>query len=268
MSDLTDIEFPEHFDWQAWVARWDRMQSRYLVKRSERFEAIVSLIKATQDSPARILDLGCGTGSLMLSVLEAFPAAQVVGVDFDPTMLWLARARLESYADRSRVMLLDLRELSWAKEITTPVDAVVSATALHWLKPAHLSELYRQLAAIIRPGGIFLNADHVGSACPEIQGSWESHRDEMRLQEANSESDDWNGFWSAYSEALGIDIREFSRRIKGGWEEEVEDGLPLAWHLDRLRSNGFEHVDCFWRCDCDAIYGGIRSVGCGQGSLS
>jgi hypothetical protein len=35
-------------------------------------------------------------------------------------------------------------------------------------------------------------------------------------------------------------------------------GLPLAWHFDRLRESGFAQVDCLWRCDGDAIYGGIK----------
>lgn len=39
----------------------------------------------------------------------------------------------------------------------------------------------------------------------------------------------------------------------------VEEGLPLAWHLDTVREHGFAHVDCFWRSDRDAIYGGIRT---------
>ena len=35
----------------------------------------------------------------------------------------------------------------------------------------------------------------------------------------------------------------------------VEEGLPLAWHLDTVREHGFAHVDCFWRSDCDAVFG-------------
>jgi hypothetical protein len=37
-----------------------------------------------------------------------------------------------------------------------------------------------------------------------------------------------------------------------------EQGLPLKWHFEQLKTAGFEAVDCFWRLDCDAIYGGIR----------
>lgn len=253
MTYLKDIKAPADLDWQSWVDRWDRMQERYLIKRSERFEVITNLIRATQSNVTSIVDLGCGTGSLMFCMLDTFPDATVYGVDFDPTMLWLAQARLKSFGNRSKIEMLDLKDSSWPHSITAPVDAVVSATALHWLSPAQLLGLYNGIAQILRPGGIFLNADHVGSDSSPIQREWERRRDVMLKQKDSNQSDDWDGFWAEYSKAC-----QFALPEKGGWEGGVEEGLPLSWQLDKLREAGFVHVDCFWRCDCDAIYGGIR----------
>ena len=258
MTDLDPLSPPPDLDWPAWVARWDHMQQRYLVKRAERFDVIVSLIKATQPNVTNIIDLGCGTGSLTLALLEAFPQATVIGFDFDPTLLWLARARLDPFKDRAQLELSDLREPSWTQPITAPVHAVVSATALHWFNADQLAELYQQVARVVRPGGIFLNADHVGSDSPDIQRAWESHRAQMRDAEGHAHADDWNGFWIAYAGALGLDVTQNHQRVLGGCTDGIEQGLPLPWHLDRLTQSGFTHVDCFWRCDCDAIYGGIR----------
>ena len=50
-------------------------------------------------------------------------------------------------------------------------DAVISATALHWLSPEHLAELYRRLASVVCSGGVFLNADHVASDCHLLQAA-------------------------------------------------------------------------------------------------
>lgn len=253
-----DNPAPESFDWQHWVNRWERMQERYLVGRAARFEIMTRLVRETQASVTRVVNLGCGPGSLMIQMLTSFPHAQVCGIDFDPTILVLARARLDQYGDRAQLILADLRDASWPQSIPAPVDAVVSATALHWLVPDQLARVYHQVAQILRPGGILLNADHVGSPSPEIQQAWVRHREELRAREDTSSGDDWDGFWKAYAEALNVDVQEAHQRIVGGWEGGVEDGLPLAWHLDRLRESGFWAVDCFWRCDCDAIYGGIR----------
>lgn len=259
MSDLAHTPPPADLDWRSWVERWDRMQERYLMRRDERFAVIVRTLAAVAGDAPRVVDLGCGTGSLAVAVLEALPRATVVGVDFDPTILWLARERLRPFGERARLQLTDLREPAWPEAVGAPVDAAISATALHWCGPEQLAAIYGHAARALRHGGLFLNADHVGSDSPAIQGEWERHRAAMREREADPASDDWNGFWAAYSEALGLDLRSLDQRVPGGWVGGSDIGLPLAWHLDRLRAAGFGHVDCFWRLDCDAVYGGVRS---------
>ena len=46
-----------------------------------------SLIDGVKVKPRRILDLGCGTGSTTLMLKQAFPQAQVIGLDLSPYML-------------------------------------------------------------------------------------------------------------------------------------------------------------------------------------
>ena len=238
-------------DWQAWVTRWDRMQARYLVRRAERFAVLAHLVRETQGAAPRIVDLGCGPGSLSAALLDALPDATMWGVDANEGMLALARPRLAAYGARAHVVCADLREASWSALVPGEVDAVVSATALHWLLPDALRTLYGQVAGLLAPGGLFANADHVGSAHAAIQAAWERERAEARAREGHAAgADDWDGFWRAYGEALG-------GAVSDGWEEGVEEGMPLAWHVDALRGCGFEAVDCFWRCGCDAIYGGV-----------
>ena len=174
-----DREALSNIDWPAWVSRWDRMQEGYLVARDERFAVIARLVRETQGEAPCILDLGCGTGSLMAVLLEAIPGAQVLGLDLDPTLLPLAEKRLSAFGSRGRVDLADLTRKSWLDLVTGPVNAAVSATALHWLSPDQLAVLYSQVAGLLSPGGIFLNADHVASDAPVVQAGWVRHRDEM-----------------------------------------------------------------------------------------
>jgi hypothetical protein len=77
---------------------------------------------------------------------------------------------------------------------------------------------------------------------------------EKGARAGKGEADDWDMFWAAFGQALGYTSQESI----DGWEGGVEEGLPLAWHLDRLRESGFYAVDCFARWDCDALYGGIK----------
>lgn len=255
MAIAKNILLPPNFDWQTWVDRWERMQERYLVRRKERFTVMANLIQATQPKPYRILDLGCGPGSTMEYLLESLPESQVIGVELDPTILALAEPRLMKYGNRATLIQADLRNPNWYKDIPLPINAIVSATALHWLSTEESSKLYHQLFQLLSHGGIFLNADHIPSGNPAVQQYWEQHREQMRAEEGHGTAEDWDGFWKAYGEALGIDLAAIQKSIIGEWHG-VES--PLAWHLDTLRENGFINLDCYWRCDCDAIYGGMK----------
>jgi trans-aconitate methyltransferase len=235
------------------------MQERYLVRRAERIELLVGLVRGTVSPVKRVLDLGCGTGSVMQPFLDGFPSAEVYGIDFDPVLLPLAHERLRSCGSRSRLILADLRSEAWRAQLPDAFDAVISATALHWLTEVELAGLYRQLASLIRPGGLFVNADHVASRQPDVQKIWEQRREEMRRAEAKQDGEDWEGFWEAYAQALGLSGgRRIAERVLGGWDGGVEEGLPLVWHFSALADSGFSHPECFWRCDCDAIYGAFR----------
>ena len=46
-----------------------------------------------KNKPQRILDLGCGTGSSTLILKQAFPTAEVIGLDISPYMLLMAESK-------------------------------------------------------------------------------------------------------------------------------------------------------------------------------
>ena len=88
------------------------------------------------------------------SVFGCFPETEVYGIDFDPVLLPLAQQRLRPYQTRARLILADLRSEDWRAQVPASVDAVISATALHWLTEVQLANLYRQLSALLRSGGL------------------------------------------------------------------------------------------------------------------
>lgn len=51
---------------------------------------------ALEKAPRRILDLATGTGDLALMLKERAPGAEVVGADFAPPMLAIARRKAEA----------------------------------------------------------------------------------------------------------------------------------------------------------------------------
>lgn len=90
----------------------------------------------------RILDLGCGDGTLTLKLAEA--AAEVVGVDASPAQVAAARARG-----------LDACVLAGeALPFESEFDAVFSNAALHWMTKA--DEVIAAVFGALRPGGRFV----------------------------------------------------------------------------------------------------------------
>ncbi len=104
--------------------------------------------------PARIVDLGTGTGVLAREAARRFPAASVVGVDFSRGMLAVARAVADEGlgAEDGR---LDWVEADAARLPlpTASVDAVVSSFVLQ-LVPRR-QPVYREVRRVLRPGGRF-----------------------------------------------------------------------------------------------------------------
>ena len=254
---MADSAVPGQIDWKDWVARFDRMQDRYLAHRRERFEVIVRILRKTQPADCRVIDLGCGTGSLTEAILDALPESRVIGVDLDGALLLLAEQRLQRFGNRAKLVKEDLRGERWVLAVNGPQDGVVSSTALHWLSPDNLAMLYYRLTEVLKPGGVFLNADHVASSEPAVQREWEEHRQADLARSRTHSAEGWDEFFAAYSKALGANPATMGSKVVGTWQG-IEEGLPLAWHVDQLQKNGFVSCDCFWRCDCDAIYGAFR----------
>src|SRR5690349_18903229 len=144
----------------AWQESWDRQQEAYLPDREHRLAAVLDVVDAVTDGAApRVLDLAGGTGSISLRTLARFPGADVTLLDLDPVLLAIASASL---GDRATIVTADLNRPEWTSALPhTRFDAILTATALHWLTPERLSTLYAEAKRILRPGGVLVNADHM-----------------------------------------------------------------------------------------------------------
>jgi len=111
----------------------------------------------------RVLDLGCGTGSFCRLLADASFAP--IGLDPSPTML--ARAsRKSSQEPRFSVVGGNGRRIPFRPGF----DAVILSLALHEMDPEIREEVWREMARVLRPGGVCLLIDY---ALPEGKG-WAS----------------------------------------------------------------------------------------------
>ena len=236
----------------TWLQRWDAQQETYLPDREERFEVLVDLVEIVGGTSPRVLDVACGPGSLGARVLARLPESEVVGVDADPVLLALARATVP---DRLTLVDADLRDPGWVKRIPAgPYDAIVSTTALHWLREPDLRQLYRACAGLLRPGGLLANGDHI-----ESPGLLELARELDRRRAARhvGHAEDWAGWWGAVREdaELRAAVAERDRR---GFDHPERSETSREVHESALRAAGFHEVDVLWRKGTDAVLAALR----------
>jgi trans-aconitate 2-methyltransferase len=97
-----------------------------------------------------VLDAGCGTGRVTELLIARLPRGRVVALDASPSMVDEARRRLAPFDDRIDFIVADLgRPFTLPGELL--VDAILSTATFHWV--ADHDALFRNLAAVIRPGG-------------------------------------------------------------------------------------------------------------------
>ncbi len=220
-------------------------RSLLIPDRQRQLEVVLRVLRFAPRPPGRVLDLGSGDAILLATVLEAYPQASGVALDFSPLMLEQARLRLAPFGTRATVAEADLADPAWREAAPGPFDAVVSGFAIHHLTDARKQALYREVHAALSAGGVFLNCEHVASATPRL---------EQMFDDAMSEH-----LWRRRRER-GEDVsreqvhREFLERPDRAANILVSVEDQCGW----LRALGFADVDCFWKYFELAVFGGFR----------
>lgn len=104
----------------------------------------------------RVLDLGCGTGSLALLIKRLHPHVEVVGIDADPDVLAIARAK-------AAVAGLEVELIEGGIDAVAAPDSsfdrVVSSLVFHHLKRGVKCAALREAHRVLREQGSFHLAD-------------------------------------------------------------------------------------------------------------
>lgn len=253
---------------ERWVERWERQQQRYAVDREERFTVIADVVEqSVAGVPGRpsVVDLGCGPGSLAARLARRMPYADIVAVDMDPLLLELARTH---HADAARYVDVMIGAPDWthALGLDRPLDAAVSTTALHYLDPDALHRTYRQLAGLLRPGGVLVNGDHFphdDSALAALAGCVGRRHAERGQVLAH---EDWAAWWTAVARDpeltdLLAERRRRQAAVTGGGASPGTGGAPrlsVSAHERLLRQAGFSHVGAVWQYGDSHVLVAIR----------
>jgi SAM-dependent methyltransferase len=199
--------------------RYERIRPRDLPEVFDDIERFGGLGRGS-----RVLEIGCGTGQATIDL--AIRGYAVVAVEIGAELAAIARRRLADYPD-AEVIVADFERWELPAE---PFDAVVSATAFHWIDP---EIRFGKAADALRPSGMLaiIDTDHVaGGTEPffvDVQDCYErwdpTTEPGLRLQAAS---------------ALEPDVGEVARSARFGptivRRHEWDLAYPTSDYLDLL----------------------------------
>ena len=115
-----------------------------------------ALIDRIGGQPRRILDLGCGTGSMTLMLKKRFSESTVCGLDLSPEMLTIA-----DYKAQQAGLTIDWRQGKAEKTPFVPhsFDLITITLLFHELPPVISQAVLRECFRLLIPGGQILVLD-------------------------------------------------------------------------------------------------------------
>jgi ubiquinone/menaquinone biosynthesis C-methylase UbiE len=138
-DEFLDTVIQIHTDWASRARRYDQLQ---WVNNDRLLAAMVDV--AAADNPSRVLDIGTGSGKVLLAMRDTLRRGEFWGIDLSPDMM--------SKIPRDAGLVLKICDAESLEGVpASHFDVVTARMAFH-----HVANLERAMAAVVRvlkPGG-------------------------------------------------------------------------------------------------------------------
>jgi ubiquinone/menaquinone biosynthesis C-methylase UbiE len=213
---------------------------------AEQLDLMLRLIEAAQPHPERFLDLGCGDGILGRTILGRFPQAQGTFLDFSEGMLQAAQEKIPPSAQVA-FFLQDYGQPDWVEVVKDrgPFEVVISGFSIHHQPDSRKREIYEEIYGLLKPGGLFLNLEHVSSPTPWLESIFEALFVDSLYEFHQAEG-------SLKPKA------QIAQELYNRPDKVANILAPVELQCEWLREIGYEQVDCYLKVLELALFGGIR----------
>jgi ubiquinone/menaquinone biosynthesis C-methylase UbiE len=191
------------------------------------------LINAIKVKPRTILDLGCGTGSTTLMLKQAFPDAEVIGLDLSPYMLVMAEYKAKQAG-------LEIQWLHGKAEATkfkdTQFELITASLLFHETPPSIAEAILQECFRLLVPGGQVIILD--GNQQTLRHTSWLTDIFEEPYIKAYAASsiDAWLG--AANFESIRTETVWWTNQVSWGLKPIPAEKITPQWsqEVDKLDS--------------------------------
>lgn len=198
------------------------------------YKTAVEIIPGDWTAPLKVLDLGAGTGLYSGMVQSVFPNAEFTLLDLAPEMLEKAKFRFSKMGKSPKILIGDYIET----DLGDSYDLIISALSIHHLSDFDKELLYQRIYNVLKPGGIFVNADQILGKTADLEELYRQH-------------------WLNSIRANGIleeDLKAAQKRME--YDRMATLDIQLRW----LEAAGFQNVDCWYKNFSFAVFGGYRPI--------
>lgn len=126
--------------------------------------------------PRRILDLGCAIGATTVPWKEAFPRAEVHGIDVGAAILRYAHARAEGLGAEVHFSQQNGEQTDFPDSY---FDLVATAGVFHETSGTASGNIMREVHRLLAPGGVSINSDiphqHANNLHDQFMLDWDCH---------------------------------------------------------------------------------------------
>lgn len=208
------------------------------------FEIMHRLLNSAGVEVRQLLDLGAGDGIVTAEVMRHQLVQSATLTDFSEPFLDGARKRFADSDLDIAYIAGDFRETDWHPAVLNrgPFDLVVSRFAIHHIPDVMKKSLYGNVLQWLRPGGMFVQIEHVASASP----MYNTAHDQLMVERIAAGQGDKANFDEIYD--------SYRTRADGG----ANILAPVEDQLDWLRDLGFVDVDCAFKCFELAVFAGRK----------
>ena len=187
-----------------------------------------------------VLDLGCSTGTTLLSLCSSLPDARATGIDNSAPMLDRARSALERAGLDERIELIEADLEGGVGELgLEPASVVTICWTLQFLDPDRRDALLRDVHDLLVPGGILALAEKV-------------------VPDDGSIGDLYTDLYYEFKSRNGYSQTEIAQ--KRAALDGVLVPLTIDGNLELLRRAGFESPSTFFQWYPFAAFVAVKSA--------
>lgn len=121
---------------------------KYIV-RDVRYKTLL-IEQANIQAGHKVLDLGCGTGTLAILAKQSQPNAEAFGLDADPDMLKVAKQKAD---EKHASVIFDVGFTNQLPYPDNSFDRVMSSIMIHHLKTPDKIKTAHEVFRVLKPGG-------------------------------------------------------------------------------------------------------------------